>query len=374
MGQTARVSEPGTVGVEEELLLVEPDTGEPSGRAHGVMARAAVADGFAGEFHAEMQETQVEAVTRVHTRLADLRVDVAAGRRVLAEAARQEGLALVSSGTPVVATRDPPPTDGERFARVRDLYAGVARGYQVCGCHVHVGVPDRETAVAVVNHLRPWLPVLLALSVNSPYHHARDSGYASWRMVEQAPFPGGGVPPYFRSAREHDEAVARLVDCGVLVDPAMTFWTARPSPRYPTVEVRAADAAGTVGEAVLQAALTRALVATARAELAVGREAAPLDAQVCAAAQWAAARYGLCGALIDPVSAAPVAAFTRVAALFAAVRNALEDAGDLDAARALWRALRDDGTGAQRQLLAGEGGPRAVLDLLAAQTDPEEEP
>jgi carboxylate-amine ligase len=218
-------------------------------------------------------------------------------------------------------------------------------------------LPDRETAVHVVNHLRPWLPTLLALGGNSPFDRGRDTGYASWRMMDQAAFPGSGVPPFFRTAAEHDVRVARLVDCGVLVDEAMTFWLARPSPRYPTVEVRVADTAATVDDAVLQAGLTRALVDTARE---AGTAPEP-DDQVLAAAVWSAARYGLSGPGVDPMTARRVPAVELVEALLEHVSDALGD--DRDRIRSLVRGVSVNGTGAQRQRRAGS--PEAAVDLLA---------
>lgn len=358
-----------TVGVEEEFLLVDSITGGTVARAPEVLAgaRASAAE---SDFHAELLGTQVEAASPVAVDLAGLRHALTAGRLELAAAAGAAGLRLVSSGTPVLPFVDPPVTAGERFADIDRRYAGVIRDYEACGCHVHVGVPDRDTAVAVVNHLTPWLPSLLALSVNSPYHRASDTGYGSWRMVLQSRFPGSGPAPYFRSAADHDRQVDRLVDCGVLADPAMTFWTARPSPRYPTVEVRAADAVPTVGEAVLQAALTRALVQRALDELAAGREAVPVDPQVGAAAQWTAARYGLAGFAVDPVRGRRVPVAETVTALFAAVRPVLERTGDLPEVQALWRRVRQEGTGADRQRRAAADGPHAVVTMLADQTIP----
>ncbi|TDD62632.1 hypothetical protein E1293_43885, partial [Actinomadura darangshiensis] len=277
---------------------------------------------------------------------------------------------LVASGTPVLDGSPPPVARGDRFAAIVDAYADVVEDYQACGCHVHVGVPDRESAVAVVNHLRPWLPVLLALSVNSPFDHGRATRYAGRRIVDMARFPGAGVPPWSASAADHDARVAALVESGVLVDAAMTFWLARPSPRWPTVEVRAADAAATTDEAVLQAALVRGLVAAALADLAAGREAPRVDGQVCAAALWNAARRGLDGALADPVTRRAVPAWRLVDDLIARAGPALEDAGDLDAVFTLVEGVRRAGTGADRQRRAARrGGPRAVVDMLARQTE-----
>jgi len=220
-----------------------------------------------------------------------------------------------------------------------------------------------------VNHLRPWLPVLLALSANSPFDRGRDTGYAARRAVEMSRFPGAGVPPWSASAAEWDARVAALVEAGVLVDGAMTFWLARPSPRWPTVEVRAADAAATADEALLQAALVRGLVGAALADLEAGREAPRADAQMCAAALWNAARHGLDRTLTDPVARRPVPAWRRVDDLVARAAPALAATGDLDTVLTLLEAVRRAGTGADRQRRAARrGGPRAAVDLLARQT------
>ncbi|MBB5958177.1 carboxylate-amine ligase [Saccharothrix tamanrassetensis] len=338
-----------TVGVEEEFLLVDEATRLTVPRAEAVLKRVAELPPGANT-HRELLGTQVEFASGVCEDLAGLHGQLVAGRHALARAAAEEGALLVPSGTPVLSA-PAPLADGDRFRQIADLYAGQVADYQCCGCHVHVGVPDRETAVAVLNHLRPWLPTLLALSVNSPFSHGRDTGFGSWRMVEQSRFPGSGVPPRFGSAAEYDAAVRRLVDCGVLADAAMTFWLARPSPRYPTVEVRVADTAVTAAEAVFQAGLTRALVDRAVADLAAGREAPEFDQQVLAAAVWTASRYGVDGPGVDPWRGATVPAADLV-------RRLLDHVGGEPAAI--------PPTGAQRQRRAAEGGPTALVDWLAS--------
>ena len=355
-----------SMGVEEEFLLVEPLHGGTVALASPVLARARSALRLTPSpaLHAELLATQVEAATAPCTTADRLRDQIVEGRRVLADAARAEGVLLVSAGTPVLAGRPPAATEGARFERITDTYAGVVADYQACGCHVHVGVPDRDTAVAVVNHLRPWLPTLLALSGNSPFHHGVDTGYQSWRLVQQSRFPGSGVTPWFGSAQEYDAAIDRLVDCGVLIDASMSFWLARPASRLPTVELRVADAATTVDEAVLQAALSRALVRTALAELAAGREAPPGDPQLAAAAVWSAARYGPHGPGVHVVREEPAPAVELVCELVDLLTPALEDTGDLDLVRSGVAAVLGRGTGADRQRDAWLGGPAALLDLL----------
>ncbi|HEU5475898.1 MAG TPA: glutamate--cysteine ligase [Actinophytocola sp.] len=359
-----------TVGVEEEFLLVDPVSGQPVDGADEVLVRAAGLPGPAPDaaVHAELLGTQVEAATGVCVDLAELERQVEQGRRRLAAAAEAGGLWLVASGTPVLAGAPVPPSPGERFGWIATRYAGVVADYHSCGCHVHVGVPDRDTAVGVLNHLAPWLPTLLALSANSPFDRGADTGYASWRMVTQSRFPGSGLAPWFGSAAAYDDQVDALVDCGVLADRHQSFWLARLSPRLPTVELRVADTAATVAGAVLQAALSRALVRTALAELAAGREAAPVDGQLAAAAVWSAARYGLRGPAVHLPTGRPVAAARLLAELVDLVSPALAEAGDLAVVRAELAVVSAEGTGADHQRRAAAGGPLAVVRLLAERT------
>ncbi|WP_281248841.1 carboxylate-amine ligase [Lentzea fradiae] len=309
-----------TVGVEEEFLLVDTASGRTTVRADAVLAR--VADTDLTKFHAELAGTQVEAATGPCTSVAALGDALRLARKTLSEAAAELGLGLLSRGTPPKPSKQPIVSrSNPRFRRVLDTYAGVVEHYEASGCHVHVGVPDRETGVRVLNHVRPWLPTLLALSANSP-----DRGYASWRMVQQSRFPGSGVAPEFATAAEYDAAVARLVACGTIVDTAQTFWLARLSPKLPTVEFRCADAAETVEDAVLQAALSRALVHTA----CQGDKLPPVRDDVCAAAVWTASRYGLDGPAVDPWHERRVPATALLERLVEHVTPALAGRGELD--------------------------------------------
>jgi carboxylate-amine ligase len=349
-----------TFGVEEEFLLVDPATGRTVPAA--VEVGKVAAEELGGAVHVELQQTQIEFAAPPCVTLAELEKTLSHGRDRLAVAARTCGVCLVPSGTPPLGGVAIP-SDGDRFAGIAGRYMDVVRDYQACGCHVHVAVPDLDTAVAVVNHLRPWLPALLALSVNSPFHHGRDTGYASWRMVEQSRFPGAGVPPWCRDAADYTARVDRLVDCGALEDATMSFWLARPSPCWPTVELRVADTAVDVPAALLQAALSRALVATALTDLERGREAPLLDDQVLATAVWSSARHGLSGRGVHPVLARCVPVTELLDELIVRVAPALAEAGDLAAVRRLFGMVLRGGTGAERQRAVGE--PRDVVRFLA---------
>nr|WP_062338508.1 glutamate--cysteine ligase [Herbidospora sakaeratensis] len=357
-----------TFGVEEEFLLVDGVTGEPAPEVEKVLADVGPHPGAGGAFSAELFQTQVEAATGVCTGLPDLRHQLTSARTRLAEAAHAHGLRLLSVGTPVLAGSTPPVSVGDRYADIVQTHRATITDYQCCGCHVHVGVPDRATGVAVLNHVRPWLPTLVALGANSPYDRGRDSGFASWRVAEQLRFPGAGLPPRFADPADYDETIARLVDGGVLVDTAMTFWLARLGVRTPTIEIRAADAAPAVDDALLQALLTRALVTTSLTELASGREAPDLPEPTSTAALFNAARNGLAGAGICPAEGHEVPATELLDRLLSHVHDALEESGDLGEARRLLEWVGRTGTGADRQRRAAGRGTKAVVEMLAGQT------
>jgi carboxylate-amine ligase len=364
---------PPTMGVEEEFLLVNPRTGHASPCAEPVLARyrhhGPLPHGV--KVHRELRLTQIEAASGVCTTADELRDQLTAARRVLAGAAAAEDCALLATGTPVGPGPAATPSEGTgRYAEIDAAYGAVVADYDACGCHVHVGVDDPDTAVAVVNHLGRRLPTLLALSANAPFDHGRDTGYHSWRMVLQSRFPGSGIAPYLRGHAEYRRAVETLVDCGALVDPDQTFWLARPSGRFPTVEFRIADTALTVDHAVLQALLSRALVRRALADLDRGREAAPLSPQVAAAAVWTAARHGLTGQLVDAGEETQRPAWSLVGELLAHVREPLEESGDLEEVETLLEALCTDGTGSVQQRAVAGRGTAAAVRWLTARTVP----
>ena len=128
------------------------------------------------------------------------------------------------------------------------MYQAVARQQVICGCHVHVGVPDRDVAVSVMNRVRPWLPVLMALSTNSPFWQRLDTGYASYRVQVWRRWPTSGMPPLLADRQAYANPVADLVSIGAIEDAMFLYWFVRPSVRYPTLEFRTSDVCLSVDE------------------------------------------------------------------------------------------------------------------------------
>ncbi|MER6591916.1 glutamate--cysteine ligase [Micromonospora purpureochromogenes] len=358
-----------TLGVEEEFLLLDPATGESLPVADRVLHTLS---GTAREqSRQEFRHSMVEMVTPVCTDLAQLREHLVALRGAAAQAAEAAGACLVAVGaTPVCEAHRTVP-DEQRYHAMSRRFGPVAHDPAVCGCHIHVGVPDRELAVQVCNHLRPWLPVVQALTANSPLHDGRDTGHASWRSMQLERWPSIGPTPHFESVADYDATVQELIAAGIMLDAAMVYWYARPSAAYPTVEVRAGDVCPTVDDTVLVAALVRALVATMADNVRAGVRATGIRDCLVAAAHWRAAHNGVDGDLIDLRGGGARPAWDLIDELLVTVASALTRHGDLDPVLRQLDRIRRDGTGATRQrriMARTDGDVQAVLDHLTAQT------
>jgi glutamate---cysteine ligase / carboxylate-amine ligase len=357
-----------TFGVEEEFLLLDPDSGHNLPVAD--KARATLPEPWLERSRREFRQSMIEMVTPVCTDLVQLRGHLASGRAAAAAAATAAGSRLTAVGATPVREAEITRQEDERYEAIIGRFGPVALDPALCGCHVHVGVADRELAVQVCNHLRPWLSVIAAIAANSPYHLGADTGYASWRSVQLERWPSLGPSPYFADADAYDRAVAQLIETGVMLDEGMVLWHARPSARYPTVEVRVADVCTSVDDTMLVAALVRALVATVIDDVRAGAPAPTLPAHLLRAAHWRAAREGLEGRLVDLRAGRVRPAWELVDDLEATVRPALSRHDDLDVVTAQLTRLRAEGSGAQRQRRACQegGGLQAVLARLSEQT------
>jgi carboxylate-amine ligase len=319
----------------------------------------------------ELYRSMVELNTPVCSTLAEVRQAVHAGRRSLIEAAGRQGLRIAAAGThPFSHWRDQRVTDKPRYRNLAEDYQQVFREQVVFGCHVHVGIDDREAAIQTMNRVRPWLPVLAALTVNSPYWLGGDTGYASYRTEIWNRWPTSGMPQAFASRAEYDALVETLVATGSVREPTKLYWDVRPSTRQETLEFRVADVCMGVEEAVLVAGLSRALAFTGL-QAALGGEPDPAPRpELLRAAKWRAARHGLAADLVDVLGGLARPATEMVERFLAAVRPGLEAAGDLEEVTELVRATITRGTGAARQREAFQraGDLKSVVDLVISET------
>jgi carboxylate-amine ligase len=357
-----------TIGVEEEFLLVDRQTGQALPVAEQVIA--AMPEQLRCFTRREFRANQFELASPVVTGLPELRRHLVRVRRAAAAAARSAGARLVAAGVAPVAAAEPMITNEPRYVDMARQFDAFANDPAVCGCHVHIGVPDRDLAVRVSNHLRLDLPTLQAMTANSPLHGGVDTGHASWRSVVFGRWPGVGPTPYFADAAEYDDAIQRMIDAGVMMDAAMTYWYARLSARYPTIEVRVGDVCPTVGETVLLAGLVRGLVAHAIDQVGRGVLAPAVPDAVLVAAHRRAARDGLDGELLDTRRGVTRPAWRLIGELVGAARLALVRHGDGRTIGRQLATLRRRGNGAtrQRRVFARTGDPHAVVTDLIRQT------
>jgi glutamate---cysteine ligase / carboxylate-amine ligase len=355
-----------TLGVEEELMLVDPDTGRLRSVSHLAVhaseAQATVEAEAEAEVEHELFLQQIETSTKPCLEAEDLAAGVRQGRRAVGEAAAAAGARAVAVPTPVLLEEaDERFTPKPRYQRIHAEYGELARQALVCAMHVHVEVADDDEAVHVVDRVRPWLPVLVALSANSPYWQGRDTGHASWRSQVWSRWPTAGAAQPFGDVATYRRAAEAMVDWGGALDPGMLYFDVRLSEKYPTVEIRVADVTTDVEDAVLVALLARALVTTAAAD----PDLPGWRADLLQVAGWRAARFGMAGSLVHPVEAVLVPAREAFGALVAHVRPALEEAGDLQRVTESFERLAARGTGAARQRSVFE----ATRDLGAVVAD-----
>ncbi|MBE9076396.1 carboxylate-amine ligase [Romeria aff. gracilis LEGE 07310] len=364
-------SEAFTLGVEEEYQVIDPQTRSLRGGASELIAAAEQVDPGQRLVHPEMHRCQVEIATDVCESLADVRQAVSAARRGVIEAATERGSAIAAAGTHTFSDwRDQRVTPKDRYRKLQDNLQHLIRELIIFGCHVHVGIADREAAVAVVNRSRLWLPVLLALSANSPYWVAEDSGYNSYRMELWCRLPTAGPPPLFDSYDEHNALIDQMIAAGITDDPTKIYWDIRLSQRFPTIEFRVADVCATVDEAVMQAGLCRAIAQTCYQDWQAKRPYPKVRSEMLRGAIWCAARYGLKGKLVDFESDQPLPAIEAVQKLLVKVRPALEQHGDWEEVSSLVKRTIRQGNAAQRQRQTYEktGSHAAVVDSLIRET------
>ncbi|WP_375478451.1 glutamate--cysteine ligase [uncultured Jatrophihabitans sp.] len=356
-----------TVGVEEEFFLFAVDEGRL--RPAGEPVADAADRRSDGQFEHELKREQAELGTKPHRDLAALRAELRERRAELGRAAAERGVRVVAVGTPPVESVASVTPD-RRYERMHEVYGDTARTALTCGMHVHVGVGSREEGVRALNGVRGWLPVLLALTANSPYADGRDTGYASQRSMIWQRWPTAGPFELFHDLEDYDRTRAALVETGAALDDAMLYFDARLSATYPTLEIRAADVCARVEDAVTVAALARALVDSAAAGALPPPTGVLARVELVRAATWRAARYGLTDELVSPLTGDPTAAGEVVGSLLELVGESLRSAGDADVARDGVARILERGTGSdlQRRVLAERGELSAVVDVLAACT------
>jgi carboxylate-amine ligase len=363
------------LGVEEEFLLIDAHTGRLMPVGDNLVAAAGARQPLQGpDAHGnrsappgttlttEVQREQIEAVTAPFTELADLAGAIRAGREEANYRATGSGAKIAAVGTSPLYS-PPHLVTSPRYAAIGERFRLTLSEQLMCGLHVHVSIDSPDEGVAVLDRIRVWLPLLIALSGNSPYWQGKDSGYASYRYQVWRRWPTAGPTDIFGSAAAYKDFVELLLSSGVLLDEGMVYFDARLSSKYPTVEIRVPDVCTDVTHTIAISAIIRALVDTAARDWTDGKPAPPVPAELLRLASWRASRYGLADDLIHPGLNRPRPATECIDALLLHAGPALALAGDEAVVDDAVHRILASGTGADRQrtVMASTGSHRKVL-------------
>jgi carboxylate-amine ligase len=354
---------PYTVGIEEEVMLLDQHSWALAHRIDSVLPR--LPHGRTSSFTAETHGSALEIQTGVHARIPEAIEELAALRTELDETLRPLSMRAASAGThPFAVWQEIVVSAGERYQFVYGSMRELARREPTFGLHVHVGVPGAEAAIFAANRLRTHIPLLLALSVNSPFWQGRDTGLASARTPLFQAFPRVGIPRDFADYAEYVESVDVLIRCDAVPEPTFLWWDVRPQPRFGTVEVRIMDAQTKLGESAAIAALVQSIV---RAEVeGENHMERSMPQEVLSENRFLAARDGMEAEMIEPELGRRVPARELLADLVAVCRphaQALGCEAELDGVLKL-----GDRTGAERQIEQARalGSLPRLVGLLAA--------
>jgi carboxylate-amine ligase len=354
--------EPRTFGVEEELVLIDPGTRRATPRSD----RAEAANDSPQEVTRELFRHQIESSTPPLADAGEMEDALRRARRAMGESAAATGARAVAMASPPLAPEAEEFTRTPRYLRFEDEFGQIARDAHVCGMHVHVAIEDDAEGLRVIDGIRPWLPVLTAISANSPYWQGTDTGYASWRSQVWGRWASAGTREPFGDVDTYRGVAEKTVAWGGALDPAMLYFDARLSEEYPTVELRVCDVCLEVEDAVLVAVLARALVASAATQ-----DPEPWRSDLLRVAGWRAARYGVAADLVHPRSRELAPPREVFAALLDEVAAELDTSGDRRLVEDGFERLLARGNGAirQRRTFEETGDLVAVVDDLADATE-----
>ena len=358
-----------TLGIEEEFQIIDPETRELRSHIQQILAdgKVLLKEHVKPEFH----QSVVELGTEICRDIRDARAQVVKLRSELAGIAEMEGLKIASSGThPFSHWMDQLITADERYATILNDMQQIARANLIWGLHVHVGIPDREEAIDVMNQARYFLPHLYALSVNSPFWLGQNTGLKAYRQMIFERFPRTGIPDAFESLSEYDDYLKLLVATGCIDNAKKIWWDIRLHPFFNTIEFRICDAQSRVDDTIALAALMQAIVVKLHKLREQNVTFRSYPRRLIDENRWRAARYGLDGKLIDFGRGCEVNERDLLHEMLDFIATEVNELG-LEREIAHVEKIIRDGTGADRQLGAWERNShdlKAVVDHIVDET------
>jgi glutamate---cysteine ligase / carboxylate-amine ligase len=357
-----------TLGIEEEFQIIDPQTRELRSHIQQILEGGRMT--LKERIKPEMHQSVVELGTEVCQDATAARQQVIALRRRLAMVAAGAGLTIASAGThPFSHWRDQLITTDERYAAIVKDLQQIARANLIFGLHVHVGIPDREVAIKVMNQARYFLPHVYALSANSPFWLGENTGFSSYRLQIFQRFPRTGIPDAFESLSEYEDYLKLLVATGCIDNAKKIWWDIRLHPFFDTLEFRICDAQSRVNDTIALAALMQAVVAKLHKLLRQNITFRIYPRRLLEENRWRAARYGIGGKLIDFGRGCELETRSLINEILEFVAPEVEELGSHRELAHVERILRE-GTGSDRQLMvwARTQDTGAVVDQIVAET------
>ncbi|PYI91758.1 MAG: carboxylate-amine ligase [Verrucomicrobia bacterium] len=358
-----------TIGIEEEFQIVDPETRELRSHIQEILAQGKMI--LKEQIKPEMHQSVVELGTEICRDVADARRQVVRLRRELAILAARDGLLVASAGThPFSHWMDQLITSGERYATVVNDLQQIARANLIFGLHVHIGIPNREEAIQLMNQARYFLPHIYALSVNSPFWLGQNTGFKAYRHNIFERFPRTGIPDVFESLSEYEDYLELLVTTNCIDNAKKIWWDIRLHPFFDTLEFRICDAQCGVEDTIALAAMMQAVIFKLHKLLRQNTSFRIYQRRVIDENRWRASRYGLDGKLIDFGRKCEVETRSLIHEILEFISAEVDELGSLREIGHIERILRG-GTGADRQLAVWERTQdmKAVVDQIVAETN-----
>jgi carboxylate-amine ligase len=368
MGLMVKRDHTYTLGIEEEFAIVDPETRELRSHIQEILEGGKVL--LKEQIKPEMHQSVVELGTEICQSIVEARQHVIELRTKLAELANRSRLKIASVGThPFSHWHDQLITEGERYEEIVKDMQLLARANLIFGLHVHVGIPDRDSAIHVMNQARYFLPHIYALSVNSPFWVGRNTGLKGYRLKVFERFPRTGIPDSFESLSEYEDYCKLLVKTGCIDNAKKIWWDIRLHPFFDTLEVRVCDAQTRVEDTLAIAALIQAVIAKLYKLLRQNTTFRVYRRRLLDENRWRASRYGIHGKLIDFGKETEVDERSLLGELLEFVSTEVSELGTQKEIGHIERIIRE-GTGADRQLAAFERTQdmKAVVDQIVAET------
>ncbi len=358
-----------TLGIEEEFQIIDPETRELRSHMHEIVEGGKTI--LKEQVKAEMHQSVVEVGTNICQDVSEARKEVTYLRKVISEIAAKQGLKFAAAGThPFSRWQDQAITDHPRYHQIVAELQDTARGNLIFGLHVHVGIPNREVGLAVMNQARYFLPHIFALSANSPFWLGRNTGFKAYRTKVFDKFPRTGIPEHFSSVAEYDSYIDLLIKTNCIDNGKKIWWDLRLHPFFETIEYRICDVPMRIDETIALAALMQAVTAKIYKLMQSNLSFRNYSRALINENKWRAARYGIDGKLIDFGKEEEVSTKDLIYELLEFVDDVVDDLGSRSELKYIHTML-ENGTGADRQLAVYKetNDLKAVVDYMISETN-----